>query len=273
MLLKTYFRFLDQFFPSLAAQQMYQVMSNPKVRKLRDFEEEILNQSQKEVIAFRNFEIQTYTWGPATGKVILMVHGWEGQAGNFGALVDLFLEKGYQVVAFDGPAHGHSTKAPTNMFEFGDFVSLMLQKHRPEYVISHSFGSVTTAGAIRRNPDIPIKQWIMVTTPYQFKDRVEDIKIQLGVSDRTIHRLKKKIEADTQEKLEDLSMATYSPDLHHVDQLLIVHSKTDRILPIQAARKVNEVLPQSELIELDQLGHYGILWSEDLKEIIKTRVN
>ena len=139
---KTYFQFLDKTMPSLAAKQIYQYMSKPKVRKVRDFEESILAKSNRTKRVFNDFTLQVYKWGRVGNPVIFLIHGWEGQAGNFGGLVDLLVEKGWHVIAFDGPGHGKSSKGATNIFEFGDLISEMMRQHRPRAIISHSFGRV-----------------------------------------------------------------------------------------------------------------------------------
>ena len=80
-------------------------------------------------------------------------------------------------------------------------------------------------------------------------------------------------EKDAGEPIEMLNMKVYCENLKNVSEALIVHSKKDKVLPIDLARKVHNDFPLSELIELEDLGHYSILWSEDLKEIISTRLN
>ncbi|PCJ79804.1 MAG: hypothetical protein COA57_15345, partial [Flavobacteriales bacterium] len=56
-------------------------------------------------------------------------------------------------------------------------------------------------------------------------------------------------------------------------EALIVHSKEDKVLSIDLARKVHKDFPLSKLIELDGFGHYTILWSEELKEVISAQLN
>ena len=146
------------------------------------------------------------------------------------------------------------------MFEFSEFVGIMLKEYHPDLIISHSFGSVTAATALRRNQDIQIDQWILITTPDNFKNRIQDVSNFLGISDKTRHELIKMIEKDTNESIENLNMIEYCKNLKNVSEALIVHSKKDKVLPIDSARKVNKAFPQSELIELDELGHYSI-WS------------
>ena len=270
MLLKLYFKCLDLFSPSIGARQIYKLMSKPRVRKLRDFEEKILDNSRKERVKFKNFDIQTYRWGNHENRLVFLVHGWEGQAGNLAGLVDLLLQNKYQVIAFDAPAHGKSSKGKTNLFEFTEFVSSMFKEYHPDVIISHSLGSVTAAGVLRKNRDIHIKQWILVTTPHNFKDTIKDVSDFLGVTNRTINRLIKMVEKDAGESIEMLNMKEYCGNLKNVSEALIVHSKEDKVLSVDLARKVHKDFPQSKLFELEGLGHYTILWSEELKEIIAT---
>jgi len=272
MVRNMFFRGLDLVFPSISAKLVYNVMSNPRVRKSRDIEEKVLNTSRKERVKFKNFNIQMYRWGDIENKIVLLIHGWEGQAGNFGGLVDLLLQKNYQVIAFDAPSHGKSSNGKTNMLEFAEFVSFMLKEYRPEAIISHSLGSVTTVVALDGNKDIPIKHWFLVTTPHSMKDKIKDVSDFLGVTDRTINRLVKMIEKDAGESIDRLNMSDYCGGLTNVSEATIVHSKEDKVLSIDLARKVHRDFPQSKLIELDELGHYTILWSEELKEIISTRL-
>ncbi|MBL4650213.1 MAG: alpha/beta hydrolase, partial [Aureispira sp.] len=193
---KIYFKAMNAFFPSILAKQVYNFMSNPRVKKLRAFEDKILAQAEQERIKFKKFDIQTYAWGNPKNEVALFIHGWEGQAGNLGAMVDILLAKNYYVVAFDGPAHGRSSKGNTNMFEFSELVTIFLRKYKPTTIISHSFGSVSSMVAMSNNLEIPIKQWLVVTTPHDFKDRIEQVSETLGVGTKTINKVIKMVESD-----------------------------------------------------------------------------
>ena len=154
-------------------------MSNPRIRRLRESEEKLLNESVMETIPYNDFKIQQYQWGKENNKTALLIHGWEGQAGNFAALIKILVDKGYHVVAFDAPSHGRSSIGKTNMFEFSDFLGTQFVKLNPSLIISHSFGSVNAATVLKRNQSIKIDLWIMVTTPLRFITRVNDISKQL----------------------------------------------------------------------------------------------
>jgi pimeloyl-ACP methyl ester carboxylesterase len=53
-------------------------------------------------------EIAVYHWGKG-GRRILLVHGWGGKAAQFFSFVGPLLDAGFEVIAFDAPAHGASS--------------------------------------------------------------------------------------------------------------------------------------------------------------------
>lgn len=270
--LKFYFKILDSLSPALAARKMYAVMTNPRVRKLRDFEEQVLNQAEQKRIAFNDFEIQTYRWGNSKGRTALMVHGWEGQAGNFGSIIPKLVNRGYQVIAYDAPAHGRSSKGKTNMFDIPNLTGQLLEEYQPELIISHSFGSVITAMSLKKHPAIKVKKWIMITTPYVYINYIKGVTKYFGLSQKTYKKLIERVEISLGEPIENLNMATYCSSLENIEQATIIHSVKDKVIPIDSARQTNAGFAKAKLIELDDLGHYGILWSDQTQKIINDSI-
>ncbi len=270
--MKAIINLLQIISPKLVAKIAYGYMSRPRLREPRDTEQSVLDASDQSQVQFNSFEIQKYEWGKRFSKTALLVHGWEGSVGNFAPLVDLLLNKSYHVVAFDAPSHGLSSKGKTSMFAFAEFLESQWSKLHPQLVISHSFGSVNTATVLRNNPEFSLDKWIMVTTPYRFLDRVNEISDHLGVNGKVKSALINLIQQDTKEDINELNMATYCGELSSVKEATIVHSKSDKVLPIEGARKVSASFRNSTLIEFDNPGHYSILWSDELREIVSQKI-
>lgn len=266
---KIVIQLLDRFFPKLLAKHVYHYLSNPNIRKLRDFEEAILDRSEQEYMTFKNFEIRGYRWGDSSQPIALLVHGWEGQAGNLGGLIEILRQKNYCVVAFDGPAHGKSSVAPTSMFEYAEFVAKTIGQYRPDILVSHSFGSVSTLMGVSEYPEWRLKKWMLVTTPHDFRERIASVAQHFGIGDSTVQHIVDLVEKETGVAIDNMNMDDYSTQVNNVDQALIVHSVTDKVIPISEARAVHKALPFSNLVELDGLGHYGILWSEALLDLVR----
>jgi len=263
---------LQLFSSKLVAGIAYKFMSNPRIRRLRDSEEKILRESSMIKIAYKTFQIQKYQWGNLNHKTALLIHGWEGRSGNFAAIINILLQKKYNVIAFDAPSHGKSSIAKTTMFEFAEFLETQFPILNPELVLSHSFGSVNTATVLKNNPDLNINMWIMITTPHQFLTRINEISKHFGLYNNTKTELITRIQNDAKTNINQLDMAVYCRELSNVKKAIIVHSKTDTLLPIEGAREVAKSFTRSELIELNDLGHYSILWSDELKRIIVENV-
>lgn len=119
--------------------------------KIRSHEKDQLEKAQKENFAYLDFNIQLYKWGNGE-KHILLIHGWEGHAGNFADLIQRLIQYNYTVHAFDGPSHGASSKGPTNSFEFTNLVETLMRKFNITQVVSHSFGSVASLIALGSHP-------------------------------------------------------------------------------------------------------------------------
>lgn len=136
---KSIIKIVSTLFPNQVVNFAYQQLTNPQVKKLRPHEIEVLGTSQKEILKFQDFDIQLYTWQGGSDKVLL-IHGWEGQAGNFADLVQKLLEQNYTVYAFDAPSHGFSSKGKTSLFEFTELVGILIQKYKVKKLVSHSLG-------------------------------------------------------------------------------------------------------------------------------------
>ena len=270
--MKFLFKFLDRMAPGIAAKIAYNFISNPRVNKLREFEEKVLRQAGRNQVSFREFQIEGYVWGEENRPIALLVHGWEGQAGNFSNLVSTLTDKGYQVIAYDGPSHGKSTKRATNMFEYADFITERIKEHQPKIIISHSFGSITTLLGLTRNLQFKLNQWVIVTTPFSFKEHIEKMKTSLGLTHRTTDKLVRLLERNTELTIDELNVET-SAKLINVHSCTIIHSEADRVIPINDSRRAHQCISGSELIEPKNLGHYRILWSDELKEIIEAKID
>ena len=67
-------------------------------------------------------------------------------------------------------------------------------------------------------------------------------------------------------------MGVLGPRVSNYDSCTIIHSVDDKVIPFQDAVTTNKYLLKSELLEVTDLGHYRILWSEELKAIMEERL-
>ncbi|WP_109097740.1 alpha/beta hydrolase [Aquimarina sp. AU58] len=143
MKFKKSFRTLERISPKLTTKIAFQYISNPRIKKIRPFEKNVLEYAKRSNLKFKDFDIVVYEWGEGE-KVVLLVHGWEGRISNFGAIIPVLIEKGYKIIGFDAPCHGNSSKGKTIFFDTSELIEIFLKKNRYDLIVTHSMGSVMT---------------------------------------------------------------------------------------------------------------------------------
>ncbi|TQV73127.1 alpha/beta hydrolase [Aliikangiella marina] len=254
--------------PGWVVKKAIHTINNPKVKKLREHETEVIQQAKEKTIKFNDFDIKTYRWGSGT-KSILLVHGWEGQAGNFAEIIDALVDNDYTVYAFDAPSHGFSSSGETSVFEFSELTAKMLQDTGVKEIISHSFGGVATTIALSQNPAIAIDKYLLLTTPDKFVDRIDTVAQQVGISEKIKARLIKTIEAHYQLDVTQTNVSAYAPKTN-VKSAKIIHDIDDKVVPIEYSRNVCAHWPVCTLEEISGTGHFRILRTPEVIEKIIT---
>lgn len=254
---KTIIRTLSSLAPGLVTNFAYQQLTNPQLRKLREHELEVLQQAEQRELDFAGFQIKTYHWAGGGDKVLL-IHGWEGQAGNFGDLVEHLQAEDFDIYAFDGPSHGFSSRGETSLFEFTKLVAVMIRQVQPAHLVSHSFGGVATSYALFANPDLSIRKYALLTTPDKFSQRIADVAQQVGITEGVKQRLIQRLETEIQLDVNTLNVSRFVQSIQ-VEQALILHDKNDRVIPIQQSRSVSQNWTACTLEEIEGTGHFRIL--------------
>lgn len=269
---KQIIKLLSSISPKVVANLAYKALTNPQVMKLRDYEIEFLDKADKERIKFGDFDIQTYRWGNQNDEKILLIHGWEGQAGNFTDIIQKLLDNNYYVIAFDGPSHGFSSKGPTSLFEFSDLVGKMIRDYKCKKLLSHSFGGVATTNALFNNQDIEIDKYVLLTTPDKFIQRIEDVSERMGITEKVKKLLINNLERELNVDVKQISVSDFVKKIK-VNKSLIIHDKNDKIIPIVQSRNVHKNWRNSQFQEIEGTGHFRILRTEEVIDTVVKFMN
>src|SRR4051794_24309576 len=99
---------LDRLSPKLSGRLAHALYFAVKGRcRLGDSERQIMALAECSTIENGGLAVPVYTWGDARAShVVLLVHGWEGRAGQLAAFVPALTSQGFRVVSFDAPGHG-----------------------------------------------------------------------------------------------------------------------------------------------------------------------
>ncbi len=259
---KKVIHFLSLLMPRTFTKLAYDQLTNPQVHKLREHEVATLNKAESTEINFKSFKIKTYHW-KGNGEKILLIHGWEGQAGNFSDLIEKLIIEGYDIHAFDAASHGLSSRGKTSLFDFTDLTSERIKSIQPKKLISHSFGGVATTYSLQKHPEFKIEKYVLITTPDKLSDRINDISNRVGISQKVRNQLISKVEIEAEQNIESLNVSEFVKQIS-VEKALILHDVNDKIIPFSQSENVNNNWEASSLIEIRNTGHFRILRTDSV---------
>lgn len=255
---------VSSLFPSYFTRKAYKFLVNPQVKKLRPHELDVLDRATQSDFPFGEYTIKTYTWNEGH-EPILLIHGWEGQAGNFADIIEVLVREGFTVHSFDGPSHGYSSKGPTSLVEFTELVAIMIRKLNVKKLVSHSFGGVAATYALWKNQDLEIDRYALLTVPDKFLERIEQVSEQVGISEKVKLRLIDGLEKQFDFKAAELNVSNWVKEIN-VHRASIWHGSSDQVIPLKISSNVNDAWSKSELRIKENVGHFRILRTKEVIE-------
>jgi pimeloyl-ACP methyl ester carboxylesterase len=206
-----------------------------------------------------------WCWG--AGPKVFFVHGWEGRGSQFVHFIAPLVDAGFEVIAWDGPAHGD---APGTRTDPAQFSAALIRAQRElgslHCVIAHSFGGLCSAYALRHGLDT--RSVVLVATPFAPQDVFDRFTQSLNLSARARGYFQAKLESDSGVTAAEGCIDRLPHSQHR--PLLIIHDRNDKEIPFGDAAKILASWPDSRLLATQGLGHRRILRSPDvIKEAVE----
>lgn len=258
---------MERMFPALANRLFAYLFFTPIGYPTPEKELKSENFAEKFLLTPDGMRIQCYRWGESS-KTVLVVHGWAGRATQFRRFVKPFIQAGYQVVGFDGPAHGKSSGRSTHLNEFRTVIEALYQRfHTIEGIVAHSFGGVASLYAAAEG--LPVRNLVTIASPTLADEIINTYLKALGGSEKTGQAFKAFVLRKYGKPFEEFSSLAFIKRVPPDFNLLLVHDENDREVSIDHPRALVEVLPRARLYQTSGLGHTRILRDNDvIREVV-----
>src|SRR6266542_518156 len=221
-----------------------------------DDEREMLAAATRcEMVPGGEARLRAFVWNDE-GPTVLLVHGWNGNAGQMAHVVQPLRGRGFRVVAYDAPAHGASEGAMTHVPGMARAVQSMARHFGPLHaIVAHSIGATAVARAIGQGLVIGRAAFIAPGTGSQLW--VAKFAAATGLPARGRARLAAAIEETAGARLAALELAAVAPRI--AIPVLALHDGDDALVPFAEARRAIQAMPHAAMIETKGLGHFRIL--------------
>jgi len=142
------FKILSFLSKKKAAEKALDLFRTPQ-RRARKQPSAIFPEAENLEFFLEGIPIHGYRWNQNPGRKILIIHGFESSIVNFEQYIRPLMNKGYEVIAFDAPAHGRSGGNMISAPQFAKMISTIWQRYGPiQSFIAHSFGGLALSLAL-----------------------------------------------------------------------------------------------------------------------------
>lgn len=247
--------------PGLAGRIALRMFSTPKRTTPNDGA--IFADADASTIGYAGRRLSIWRWRPRgrNGLKVLLVHGWSGNAGQFARWVPELTKRGYEVVAFDGPAHGASTGERTNLVDFAGAVrQVAAVVGGVQAVIAHSMGGAATI--VAAGEGLRAQRIVLLSTPDNVEARLDRFVAWLKLPGGVRAAMQRHLENRFGRTLASVRLAHLAPRINV--PVLVIHDAGDREIPWYEASRTAAALPQGELHTVRGLGHTRVLKDENV---------
>jgi pimeloyl-ACP methyl ester carboxylesterase len=241
-----------------AARSAFELFCTPQSRHIKKLPVGFEKADQLEFI-FHQDKVAGYRWNKGGHQRLLILHGFESSVINFDHYILPLIEKGYEVVAFDAPAHGRSSGRQINALIYKDFIKELHARYGPFHSwIAHSFGGLCICLALSEMPHHEDDRIVLLAPATESTTTIQTFFDYLHIKHPAVKEGFEKIVVDvsghpigwfgirrTLEKLQ----AT----------ILWIHDKDDLVTPFRDAEIIQkENHPNIHFVVTNGLGHRRI---------------
>jgi dipeptidyl aminopeptidase/acylaminoacyl peptidase len=251
------FPWVEKLAPFLANRFFVYIFFTPVRYTVPEKERKAESFSTKFALNISGRRIQFYQWG-SSAKTVLVVHGWAGRATQFRRFVKPLIKAGYQVIGFDGPAHGQSEGRKTNLEEFENVLQTIVNNTgNVSAIIAHSFGGVASLYALAKNLPVPIL--VNIASPTIGNEVINTYLRAIGGSPQTGETFKQYVLKKSGKTFDEFSALEFIKRVPSNLALLLVHDEGDQEVSIEHPMELIKVFQQAVLHRTTGLGHTRIL--------------
>ena len=142
------FKLLTAISKKKAAEKAFQLFCTPQRRHVKPLPK-IFEQAEKLHFKLEGHTVNGWRWNHPAERKVLIIHGYESSVTNFDRYIRPLIKKGYEVLAFDAPAHGRSGGKQINAPLYKKMIVEINKKYGPvKSYMAHSFGGLAVSLAM-----------------------------------------------------------------------------------------------------------------------------
>jgi len=250
-----------------AASYAFKLFCTPPTRDVKDLPP-VFREAEELHFHFDSYDIIGYRWNKGGNKRVLIIHGFESTAVNFERYIHPLVSKGYEVLAFDAPAHGRSSGKQITALVYRDLVKYVHTQYGPVLsYMSHSFGGLALGLALAEMPQNESYRAVFIAPSSETSTAIDHFFNFLQIGNGVKEEFGKVIVAESGHPVSWFTLQRTMVDIKA--KILWVHDEDDSITPLRDALKVKaENYPNAEFVITKGLGHSRIYRDAEVTRLV-----
>lgn len=261
--IQTKFKVLTVISKKKAAEKAFEVFGTPFLKSVRKGP---LKNTEEIEITLNNKVVAGYRWNHPQSKKALILHGFGSAAHKFEDYATLLAEEGYEILAFDAPAHGDSEGITTNAIEYCAMIEKVIEELGPIHsFIAHSFGGIALSLALEKLPHDAKTKVVFIAPATETTSAVDGAFSMLKIKNKQVrNEFEKIVLALSGKNTKWFSMRRAMNNIKA--SVLWIHDEEDDITPWTDAEKVQADNHHNiKFVVTKGLGHRKIYHDKDVK--------
>ncbi len=265
--IRTKFKLLTAISKKKAAEKAFELFCTPQTRNVKKLPK-IFEQAEKLQFKLDGNMIQGWRWNHPAERKLLILHGYESSVTNFEKYIRPLIKKGYEVLAFDAPAHGRSEGKKINAPLYKKMIQAIHKKYGPvQSYMAHSFGGLAVSLALEEISHTIEYKLVLIAPATETSTAITTFFNFLHLDPAIRKDFVKCIIKAGGENPEWYSVKRAMKNIHA--KVLWVHDEEDDITPLSDVIKVQEEnYPTIEFVITKGLGHRRIYRDNKISQLI-----
>ncbi|HWB91146.1 MAG TPA: alpha/beta fold hydrolase [Puia sp.] len=220
---------------------------------------------------FQGHTVRGRCWLPTEPptKKVLVAHGFESSSLIFEAYIAALLQKGFEVVAFDAPAHGRSGGKRVTLPKYVGMLRIIEQEFGPfDAYIGHSLGGLALALFLETSPHNESTRLVLIAPAVETATALQTFARVLHLQPGVVREIDDYIQETSGQHVAWYSLRRALHNIHA--GILYLQDKDDKITPIAGAQTIRQDgHPNIRFVFTSGLGHRRICAdTESMTQII-----
>jgi pimeloyl-ACP methyl ester carboxylesterase len=209
-----------------------------------------------------------YRWNHPQPKKALILHGFSSTVKKFDHFVMPLIKSGYEVLAFDAPAHGDSSGKQVDVLQYKQMIAAVYETYGPVHsFIAHSFGGLALSLFMSEQVYQGHKRLVLIAPATETDTALKTFCEFLRLDPEVEKEMKTIIFEKSGQQSFEISITAVSEKIKA--EVLWIHDEEDDVTPWSDAEKIHQKeYPNFRFLITKGLGHRRIYRDNKVKKAI-----